>query len=53
MKMLLPILIIVSFFVLHFAGKSGDSTTAIAGLALLLLGMSGSLITRFFQKGSK
>ena len=53
MKMLLPILIVVSFFVLYTAGHRSDAMLGTIGLALLIVGMSGSLFARFFQKGSK
>lgn len=53
MKQLLPILIVIAFFVLYAAGHRSDAVLGAVGLVLLVLGMSGSLFARFFQKGSK
>ena len=47
---LLPLLIFVSFPVLYFSGHAGSAAGSFAGIALLLLGMAGTLFKRFFSR---
>ena len=47
--MYLPLLIIIAFPVLYYGGQSGNNLCSIAGIALLLLGMSTPLIKRILK----
>lgn len=42
----LPILIILAFPMLYIGAKSADTMLSMAGIVVLLLGMSGQIITR-------